>query len=248
MKNYFVLIVLLALTSCAKKDSEENNSQISKAKIEASNACNCNELTLPSEDNRYLDQSALDNKWKDIMKDGKPYTGICVEKDQNDSILKQFEFKNGWTVGKLIREKIGYRYATLLDLTYDNLKPVDGYVAKLETDEDIKYVGELIVMTAGSKNDKESYAINIEKSATILINRRDNGDGDFIYDSLDGLRIVFPEQLKSKLSVCLKGFTEGTNHLKKVSEFYLGDASTKQRDELLDCLKNHANKFDYWKN
>jgi hypothetical protein len=64
MKNYFALIVLLALTSCSKKSSEENTTEPNGVKIEASNACNCNELSLPTEDNRYLNQSNLNNSEK----------------------------------------------------------------------------------------------------------------------------------------------------------------------------------------
>jgi hypothetical protein len=182
------------------------------------------------------------------MKDGKPFTGICVEKDQNDSILKQFEFKNGWTVRKLIREKMGSKYATLLDMAYDNLKPVSGYAINIEPDDDIQYIRELIVIKDGIKDNKESYEFFIQKSAVIGTNERDNGDSDYIYDTIDGLRILFTENIESKIDSCLKGLKKGTNHGKGGAEYYLGDATSQQRDSLLDCVKSNLNKFDYWKN
>jgi hypothetical protein len=101
MKKQLVVASLIMLgiftISCGGKNGETKSE--SEAKTEEVADCPCNSL---------MDESgSLKNK---------NFTGICADKDQNDTIILNREYKNGYLLSELIKEKFNNSYvvATML--------------------------------------------------------------------------------------------------------------------------------------
>ena len=108
MKNskllFFVFfIAMILLNSCGKKVS----------------TCDCSSTIFFKNENLY--------RVKD--KDGKEvnYTGVCTQKDQNDTIYLFQEFKNGILIKTTKKIKGRNNYQTIKDLIYENNKIAEGY-------------------------------------------------------------------------------------------------------------------------
>jgi hypothetical protein len=243
MKKYILITTSLITMACSNKKEHNNDTSNDITELQET-SCNCSELSIPLED--YPDDEALGDRFKNVLKDGKPYSGICLTKDQNDSIVRRIDFKNGWTVKRITREKLGNSYLTLSDISYDGLVPKVGYYIHLSSDggAGIKFTNEYYSIVGGAVDKKSSWVIYFDQSYSVGINQRANSDGDFIWDSVDGLRLVISKNIKSKLGDCLK-LLKGTNNLTGEEEYYIEAASKEQGKEVLECLKGHLEHFSY---
>jgi hypothetical protein len=57
----------------------------------------------------------------------KNYTGTCADKDQNDTIILKKEYKNGYLISKMTKEKVKGKYYTTQEMTFDDEKEFNGY-------------------------------------------------------------------------------------------------------------------------
>jgi hypothetical protein len=234
----------LILASCTDKKSNEQTEILT----ENASDCNCSELGLVREKaiSTTFEDGSYEEVWKDVMRDGKPFTGVCITKDQNDSIIKSLEFKNGWTVRKIERVKVGSDYITVGDMTYDNMKRNNGFRIKLETDGDIKYVHQLEVLKGGNADGKSGYTVWLKSNDIIPINKRLDEDSEmFVWDKAEGLSV----RSSADLSNCLADLEYANNEESSIDEkiYYIENASPQQRNELLECLKKQLPKFNYGK-
>ncbi len=240
-KATILLCATVIIASCTNKKSNEQTELLT----ENSSDCNCAELHLTSENaiSTTFEDGSYEEVWKDVMKDGKPFSGVCITKDQNDSITKSLEFKNGWTVRKIERVKVGINYLTIGDMTYDNMKRKDGFRVKLESDGDLKYVHQLEVLKNGNV-DKSGYTIWIKSNDIIPINKRwDDNAEIFIWDKANGLSI----RSTADLSSCTANLKSANNQESSIDEkiYYVENTSPQQRNELLECLKKKLPQFNY---
>lgn len=243
-KVTLVICATLLLTSCTNKKANEQTELLT----ESLSDCNCNELNLTSENaiSTTFNDGSFDEVWKDVSREGKLFSGVCIEKDQNDSIIKSIEFKNGWTVRKIQREKVGTNYITLEDMTYDNLKQNNGFRVKLKKDNDLKYVHHYEVLNGGKVDDKLGYRIWIKSNDVIAINKRwDDFSEIFVWDKAEGLSI----RATVDLGTCLKDLKYANNEESSIDEkiYYIENASSKQQGKLLNCLKKNLPKFYFGK-
>jgi hypothetical protein len=99
-KSLLVIVGFALLMSCGNKTEVEE-------------ACLCEKL--------------IENEKYNFSYHGEPYTGICKTNDQHDSLIVRKEFKNGYLIKELIREKRGDKYVNVHNMTYDNLNPINGF-------------------------------------------------------------------------------------------------------------------------
>lgn len=111
MKKQLVVASLVMLgiftISCGGKNGETK----SEVKTEEVADCPCNTL---------IDTTGY-------LKD-KNYTGTCADKDQNDTIILKKEYKNGYLISEMTKEKIKGKYYITTEMTYDNEEFSNGYV------------------------------------------------------------------------------------------------------------------------
>lgn len=112
MKKQLVLASLIMLgiftISCGGKNGETKSE--SEAKTEEVADCPCNSL---------MDESgSLKNK---------NFTGICADKDQNDTIILKREYKNGYLISEMTKQKVNGKYYITKEMTYDNGKELNGF-------------------------------------------------------------------------------------------------------------------------
>lgn len=63
---------------------------------------------------------------------GKPFTGTCADKDQNDTIILTQKYKNGYKIYEKEKVKLNDKYIVKRDMNYDNNKDYNGYTIYLE--------------------------------------------------------------------------------------------------------------------
>lgn len=241
-KLLFVICITLFIASCNNKKEDGKPEQLT----ENSSDCNCSELNLADAKikSSTLDDGSSDEVWKDVLKDGNPYSGVCIEKDQNDSIVKSIEFKNGWTVHKIVREKVRASYITLSDMIYDNLNERNGFRILIESDENLKYVRQLDVIKNGNLDTESSYKIWIKDNDVIPINKRwDDFTEMFIWDKANGLSI----RSTFNLGTCIKDLKYANNEESADDEkiYYIENPTPQQKEALFECLKKQLPKFNY---
>lgn len=142
--NYLLLAVFIILISCGGKNSGKNNGQ--ESEFDESDSC----LIFELEGMDTIDAGGV----KNIMKKGTKelYSGIAIEKDQNDSIIKQLEIKNGWVIHNIEKEKIKDEYFTVFNKKYENGVPVSGYSIQIEETIGLKHVMFYSDVTDSDKN------------------------------------------------------------------------------------------------
>ena len=120
-------VFLILLLSCNGKTGNKSAGENETEKSEIENTCDFSEIEgeIPNmETGMFGDDDVV--KFYPVKRKGKLYTGVCIEKDQNDSILKKAEIRNGYLIHNLIRKKFNNKYIVIEDMNYDNLKPKDG--------------------------------------------------------------------------------------------------------------------------
>ena len=193
---------------------------------------------------------------KDIKrKDEKDnFTGIGVEKDQNDSILNRAEIKNGWLVRYTHRIKAKDRYITIYDLTYDGGKIKDGFVNKYNNKigmSPYSCVEEQLIYKNGNQEITNTIKLFIQN---VWLNVEYDEGGTIIGgEKVTGLTIIYPNTLK--LNKSLTGyrkltkddFSEGNYDDDKSNYIYI-DADNQIILNTLKNLKNEVKGFDYYEN
>ena len=125
--NYVLLLVIgVILLSCGGKNSERKSNE-PDAKEASVRDCLITEL------------DGLDSG-KNIVKKGSKdlFTGIAIEKDQSDSIIRKVDIKKGWLIQEIKKQKVNEKYVVITDKKYENAKEISGYELELDvcTDSD----------------------------------------------------------------------------------------------------------------
>lgn len=237
MKKINVLLIIalsVIVFSCGKKEENKDAAKAAPEK-EVIKDCGCNELTLIDEDSG-IDTHEYGNffgNFKNITKKGSKelFTGTCTEKDQNDSIIKKVDVKNGWLVKEVLKEKIGKIYVTTMDLNFENEKPSNGWVRYFTYDEESqreKYFKKCIEY----KNGK------IFNEWSVLCDTRDNLLIGVNINVKDGKEAQpYDDIMQPK---CMPDSEFNVN-------WSLYDISPERYNEIINCLKGELPHFDYWK-
>ena len=124
--------ISVVMISCGGKSNKEKVEETDTKEVKVTD-CICSEI------------SGLDTG-KGITKIGSKdlYTGSCLEKDQNDSIVRKVEIKNGWLIREILREKIQKDYVTTKDFQLENGKIMNGFEIKFDLN---KYFSEFTWLT-----------------------------------------------------------------------------------------------------
>ena len=263
---FMTLVMSILLISCGGKNEnkEGNTTEITSSESDVpldqlkSEHCTSN-LT----DYIYTGGENHDRDFfMDIKRKGdkENFTGIGVEKDQNDSIINRAEIKNGWLVRYIHRIKKGKKYITISDLTYDDGKINDGSLFKVNDEkgfeasriEGISYISSLSKYKNGKENIE--WEMTIYPKLKIYLNAVWDEEGGRIIscDEVIALHLYYSKSIN--LNKTLSGFKPLTE--KDVSDyakanteknnFYYVDANQQTILNTLKNLKNEVKGFDYW--
>jgi len=235
MKKISLLVVLffcVVLLSCGGKTKGNEGSAEEDALTESD--CQCADLNLVTKD---ADSEDVYN-FKDIKKNGSNdlYTGTCIEKDQNDSIIKTVEIKNGFVNRQILREKVGKSYATNYDMTYENLEEANGFSIVISEQDNIaggniKYIGLVREMKNGRTYNK--YDVNLQ-------------------NTFNEIRISYsPEYVNgkrwSKYEENVPPKCMANANLDYDGSYVMQDISPEQFYKTLEDMKKEFKHFNYWK-
>jgi hypothetical protein len=220
MKKINVLLIAVLSSiffSCGNKEGKNDTNEAVALK-EVAKDCGCNELVL-------TDLS------KNITKKGSKelFTGNCVEIDQNDSIVKKLNIKNGWLTKKVVKEKVGNIYVTMEDMNYENEVPSNGWSREFPNftyNEDEKFIYEYVEYRNGKAFNHWTVNIKVDPitiSVDILVK--------------DGNRYGNRAQPKS-MPDSEYSYNWG---------WTLRDISPKRKNEIINGLKGELPKFATWK-
>lgn len=212
----FIVMFSIVLVSCGGKSSDKK--EVIEDATAVGTDCGCEELVLTTTDK----DGNVSDKFKSITKKGSKelYTGSCVEKDQNDSIIRKIDVKNGWLTKELSKEKNGNEYITIKDMSYENTEMKDGWFIKYaEKDEQnnpnlSKFIGEYSEFKNGHKIN--NWSIQLYGTDYIMVSCKD----------------------KPK---CM------TEAFKTGDIWNLMDLSEDNYIKTLNCLKDELPHFNYWK-
>lgn len=218
--NYLSLLVLgVVFISCGEKTSESKDGNDAELKEATTTDCLISEL------------DGIDAK-KNIAKKGTKdlYTGIAVEKDQNDSIIRKVEIKNGWLTKEITRKKINEKYITDSEYSYENGQLIDKYYLKIaefsdESGNKFKYVSEYSPMNFDY--DDNYYKVSPDYNKY---------DKTYQFDYADN-------RTETPLNFT-KDFRE--NSFSGKGKWIITDTSPEKIYEILDAMKKELPHFDYW--
>ena len=261
---FMTLVMSILLISCGGKNEKKEGSSDEITSSESD--CTIDQLDLNFEIDDY---SHIDDYFytkKDIKKNGEKdnFTGVAIEKDQNDSILNRVEVKNGWLLRYTHRIKIDNRYITISDYSFDNGEIKEGYKRVIEKKHDpkIEYIGKLRLYKNGKAS--SDWEIRIRTNEEIIINGKYDDNLNWIGDNIIALTIknLCPggsrknekDVLKLK---CLSNLEKSQGNEKSgllTDEQYEYEAvkyyenpDDKVIIKTLDDMKKELPKFDYWK-
>lgn len=129
--NLMLIMISAGIVICCGGKNERSESKSKEeekisTEVLVKNDCQCSDLNL---ENNLL--NGIPRKLKDIRKKStnELYSGICLEKDQYDSIVRKVEVKNGWVNREILRKKIekSKSYITLSDFTFENATKNTGW-------------------------------------------------------------------------------------------------------------------------
>jgi hypothetical protein len=228
MKKINVLLIAVLSSiffSCGNKEGN-NVTNDAVALKEVAKDCGCNELVLTDKDK----DGNVFFLFKNITKKGSKelFTGNCVEIDQNDSVVKKLNIKNGWVIKNVIKEKVGNIYITMEDMNYENEEPSNGWNRKFPSiyNKDEKYICKYVEYKNGRMlNYWEVYIFDtpIQISARI-----------FVKDGKDYENRAQPKWMPGSEYDLDWGWT-------------LTDISPKRKNEIINGLKGELPKFATWK-
>lgn len=153
------------------------------------------------------------------------FTGVCIEKDQFDSIIKRNEYKNGWLISSVEKERVKDKlYIIKNKRIFENGEIVDGYILSIEKEDEFSYVER-----------KEIYKLN-KKVFQYYVFPSD------AFKSIGKYSIMFntgDEKKPDCINIDRDVFEEN---------WHYNGISKEQFYEILDCLKKGLPDFNYWKN
>lgn len=239
MKTLKMIIVLfgagLMLISC-KKNALNADGTTNIENIDGD--CGCNDLVLKDEDGNAISQG--------IIKTGetKLFSGICTEKDMNDSIIKLLEIKNGFIASEVQRKKVYDKFITTVDLKYSydtGMREItDGYALSIYEGYDNKnfsYVAECNIYKDKVKLEeyKISYSPGSSNSPADVKSQWELKNGK--YGAKQGLH----------LPKCMGDAEFYPRYGSLEPDYHMDDMSPEDGIILLDCLKKELPMFNYWK-
>ncbi len=138
-----VFFTSLFLSSCTDKSNKNEEKVFNKPEETFLDYSEIKELdniadNLGSSNSTLLSRCEVIFKYKE-----KPYTGKCKKIDQHDVTVRECQFKNGYLISLLVKEKIKNEYFTTDSLVFDNGELIDGYHISLESSEGYIYVRSL---------------------------------------------------------------------------------------------------------
>lgn len=222
--NYLVLGVLgIVLISCGGKNSESKDG--TKVELKEATTTDC----------LITDLDGLDAK-KNIAKKGAKdlYTGLAVEKDQNDSIIRKVEIKNGWLIKDVKLKKINDKYIATSEFIYENGEITNKFELEISDfccDDKInkfsyvrtysptnyEYDDEYYSVMASTGYPENTYQIDFKASEKALPNFLKD------FEKNDGLR------------------ADGTQ------AWIIRKISSEEMYQILEEMKKELPHFDYWK-
>jgi len=230
--NVLLIIVFSAIfLSCGKKEGNNDVTETEAAK-EVVKDCGCNELELTETD----EDGNVSDKFKSITKKGSKelFTGSCVEKDQNDSIIRKVDVKNGWLTQRVIKDKFKNKYMTTEDMKYDQGSSSEGYYRLFAQDENKDYY----VTNIKSYKNSEIY-----DEFSIFLNGNKEGNPYKI-----SLSFEYNKGEYATTEVKTKCMPESEfSNFSGFRQSEVSDISPERYYEILDCLKKEYPQFDYWR-
>ncbi|MEO6174409.1 MAG: hypothetical protein ABIP27_04570 [Flavobacterium circumlabens] len=211
------------LFSCGEKGTDKEEKSTDKKIEDIIADCNCSELT------------EADGELKGVTKKGSKelYTGVCIIKDQYDTITNKNTFKNGWLVNEIVKEKIGNEYIITKDIDYENGEPDTYKYVKTEENNRSK-----LTFVKNYKEYKNKKAI-IDYNITIFSGEKFSLAVSTHYR--DGEE--FSHKNASPQPVCMLNSYETID-----GGWRLDNLSQDRLYEILDDLKKEFPHFNFWKN
>ncbi|KIA99460.1 hypothetical protein OA93_04650 [Flavobacterium sp. KMS] len=211
------------LFSCGGKGTDKEEKSTDKKNEDIIADCNCSELT------------EADGELKGVTKKGSKelYTGVCIIKDQYDTITNKNTFKNGWLVNEIVKEKIGNEYIITKDIDYENGEPDTYKYVKTEENNSAK-----LTFVKNYKENKNKKAI-LDYNITIFSGEKFSLAVSTHYR--DGEE--FSHKNASPQPVCMLNSYETID-----GGWRLDNLSQDRLYEVLDDLKKEIPHFNYWKN
>lgn len=235
MKKINVLLIVVfsvILVSCGGKNKEtlEDSKVVVKAAVPE---CGCEELDLLEKlDTTRVGKKNVFNYYYPVVNTmtKKKFTGICVEKDQNDSILRRVELKNGGVIKEIVRIKINKNYITLKNMNYEDSECLNGWEIFIEDQGADRYVSSYHEIKNGE-----------------FVNRWNVGLDDYDGDGIQNLHTnweIKDGNLKDKPQPkCMPEaqYTEYNNW------WSIEGISPQRLTEVFNCLRKELPQFNYWK-
>lgn len=263
---FMTLVMSILLISCGGKNEKKEGSsdEITSSESDISLdqlICEHDGSTLKS-NTKHLEH-IIDVFTQNIKQKGEKenFTGVGVEKDQNDSILDRAEIKNGWLIRYTQRIKKGNKYITISDFTFDNGKIKDGFL--LENNNETASNNQIIEgfdyfdLMKKYKNGKENieWDIAFYPNDNIYLNAVWDEEGGRIINSNEviGLHLNYSKTLNLKQTIT--GFKQlAESDYSKITgnpkpdrnDFYFVDADKQTILNTLKNLKKEVKGFDYW--
>ncbi len=230
MKKINLLLGVMLVTiliSCGGKSNKKEEAGVTsgtdKKEVKVSD-CNCSELDGVGNYSGITDLIEVDEiSGKAITKIGSKdlFTGSCLDKDQYDSIIRKVDFKNGWKIKSIYKEKINNEYIQTGYFEYENGNLVNNWSLKFKDydgpDLKLKYTTEY-------KEDKKNNIINQWYISL----------GEFNGISINGVNKY-------------KDGKPASDSELSMSILDKNDISPEERDKLLANLKKELPHFNYWK-
>lgn len=253
------------LISCGgKNEKKDGSTEIATSESDCSiDQLNfsANIIDIIDEDDEFITKDIKKNDEKDL------FTGVGVEKDQNDSIITKIEVKNGWLMRYIHRIKKDNKYITILDYTFDNGRIQDGF--KMFTNNQLNgtrttstgagltgvsvpgydFINQLIRYKNGKS--KPEWEVSLFPNHKANLNPvYDEGGTRISSEEIIGLGLSYTNTLNLKQT--LTGFTKINEEddciwkFDNMSTYIFVDGNNQTIENTLKNLKKEVKGFDYW--
>lgn len=224
------------LLSCKGTNEDKTETKaINTEKEIAKTDCGCDELVLTDDEGKTISKGITKNGVKGL------FSGNCIEKDMNDSIIKRLEIKNGFISREVNRKKVLDKYVDVLDYKYDYSEGrqvmQNGFEINVDHpigNSDFYYVKYCRIIKEGQI--KEEYKLTTYNDeyngGKTIISSWQTKNGDYNAD------MVQPECMPDSKFVQSYGSLE--------SEYKLEGLTDAESDKILLCLKKELKMFNFW--
>ncbi|MET3028485.1 hypothetical protein ABXT06_17525 [Flavobacterium sp. UW10123] len=223
----------ILLFSCGGKGNDKEEKSVNKKIENVVEDCNCSELSdedewdIGSLENPYIIKGVTKKDSKEI------FTGVCIIKDQHDTIIRKNTYKNGWLVNAIVKEKTGNEYTIIKDINYENGQPNTYKYVKTEKNNIANFI-----FIKNYKQYKNKKGV-IDYDITIFSNETFSLAATMHY--LDGNEFSHKKPYSQPTSM--------PNSFKTIDGGWrLDKLSQEELYEILDGLKKEFPHFNYWKN